>query len=555
MDAIFTPLTQTGSDSATSLTSASVTVPTTKKLFAICATNGNTIGVPTYNGTPMSLVNEWTNSGVSTPRTAIYWADGTGAPAAVSYTAGGTGRMALKLVSVEEFDTGSPLYSSDKYGAAGASSATYSVTVPAGHMLFTVVNAWDALSYSATSGTILFTDTTSTLGGAQLRVAGQTTSGAGASVTHSGNWSSSTQYSGVAVIIKSRVPSPVTLTTPATTQNGQDVSVTATATSSFALASNTVSFAPQPSGTLIGPYSMNKTGSGPYSLSVSVAGVPPGDYKAQVQAINTDGGADTELSATFTIAALGGSSTASSSGVPPAITSPSSASAFTGSLFSFTPAATGSTPITWGATGLPGWLTLNTSTGNVSGTPPSSGSYGWTYSASNGNAPNASQVFSLTASTISGVVSVSPASTEKAMTGETIQYSATVNGVGVTPTWSVVAGSGSISAGGLLTVGSASGKITVQATYSGLTGTATVDLVTKDMDDNSVKSLKYRNGVLSGTITFSSGTGRVQIDATWDNGLQTSSRTFGPGASVPVYWALGVTNSRVDWDITGLPAT
>lgn len=555
MDAIFTPIDKVGSDSAATLTSASVTVPTTKKLLAICATNGNSIGVPTYNGVSMTLVNQWTNSGVSTPRAAIYWADGTGAAATVTYTAGGTGRMALILETVEEFDTGSPLYFSDNYGAAGASSATFSTTVPAGHVLFTVVNAWDALSYSATSGTINFSYTNSTLNGAQLRVAGQTSSGAGASITHSGNWSSSTQYSGVAMVVKSRVPSPVTLTTPSVTQNGQTVSTSATATSSFSLASNTVSFAPQPSGTLLGPYTMNRTGSGPYSLSLDVSAVPPGDYKAQVQAINTDGGSDTELSATFTIAAIGGDSEASGSGVAPVITSANSASAFTGSSFSFTPTATGTTPITWGATGLPGWLTLNTSTGNVTGTPPSAGGYSWTYSAANGTSPNASQGFTLTAAAISGSIVVSPASTDKAMVGETIQYTASINGVGITPTWSVVSGAGSISGGGLLTVGSTSGAITVQASHAGLTGTATVSLITKDMDDNSVKSLKYRNGILSGTITFGAGSGRVQIDATWDNGNQTDSRTFGPGTSVPVYWALGVVGSRVDWDITGLPAS
>lgn len=66
----------------------------------------------------------------------------------------------------------------------------------------------------------------------------------------------------------------------------------------------------------------------------------------------------------------------------PVITSPANASGLVGSPFSYTIQATNS-PTQFGATGLPVWATLNSSTGVISGTPTAAGSFPITVSASN----------------------------------------------------------------------------------------------------------------------------------------------------------------------------
>jgi hypothetical protein len=66
----------------------------------------------------------------------------------------------------------------------------------------------------------------------------------------------------------------------------------------------------------------------------------------------------------------------------PAITSASTASAMAASTFSYQIVATGA-PTTYGATGLPSGLTLNTATGLISGAPTAAGTYAVTLSATN----------------------------------------------------------------------------------------------------------------------------------------------------------------------------
>jgi len=71
----------------------------------------------------------------------------------------------------------------------------------------------------------------------------------------------------------------------------------------------------------------------------------------------------------------------------PAVTSSTSATGFVGQGFSYTIAATNS-PISYGViTGLPSWLTVNQTTGVISGTPPTAGTYTLTISASNALGP------------------------------------------------------------------------------------------------------------------------------------------------------------------------
>ena len=67
---------------------------------------------------------------------------------------------------------------------------------------------------------------------------------------------------------------------------------------------------------------------------------------------------------------------------PPVVTSAATAEGFTGGAFSYQITATNS-PGSYGASGLPAWLTVNTSSGLVTGTPPATGVSTFTVSATN----------------------------------------------------------------------------------------------------------------------------------------------------------------------------
>lgn len=67
----------------------------------------------------------------------------------------------------------------------------------------------------------------------------------------------------------------------------------------------------------------------------------------------------------------------------PSITSALTASGTACSAFSYTVVATGTTPMTFGATGLPAGLSINSSTGLISGTPTSAGTTNVGISATN----------------------------------------------------------------------------------------------------------------------------------------------------------------------------
>jgi hypothetical protein len=129
------------------------------------------------------------------------------------------------------------------------------------------------------------------------------------------------------------------------------------------------------------PTSFNASGL-PAGLSVNtstglISGTPsaPGTSSVTLSATNANGTGTATLA--LTIGSAGG-------GSAPAITSSLTASATAGSAFSYQITASNS-PTSFGASGLPSGLSVNTTTGAISGTPSSPGTSNVTLSATNGS--------------------------------------------------------------------------------------------------------------------------------------------------------------------------
>src|SRR5439155_1034472 len=103
-----------------------------------------------------------------------------------------------------------------------------------------------------------------------------------------------------------------------------------------------------------------------------ISGTPTtaGTYSVTISATNAGGTG----SATLTLTVV--------NPPPPVITSATTATGQVGAAFSYQITATNN-PTSYGATGLPAGLTVNTSTGLISGTPTTAGTYSVTISATN----------------------------------------------------------------------------------------------------------------------------------------------------------------------------
>ncbi|MBE2182462.1 MAG: putative Ig domain-containing protein, partial [Anaerolineae bacterium] len=113
----------------------------------------------------------------------------------------------------------------------------------------------------------------------------------------------------------------------------------------------------------------------------------PGTYTVNVTAIN---GISPDAAQTFTLTVAA---------APPTITSANNTTFTEGSAGSFTVTATGTAPITYGLSGAPAWVSINSSSGALSGTPPAgsaaTGSFTFTITADNAALGNATQSFTL----------------------------------------------------------------------------------------------------------------------------------------------------------------
>jgi YDG domain/Bacterial Ig-like domain (group 3)/MBG domain (YGX type)/Kelch motif len=142
------------------------------------------------------------------------------------------------------------------------------------------------------------------------------------------------------------------------------------------------------------PASLTSTGASKNStltITTNSTTTPSGTYTITVTATPTAGTCQNPASVT-------GTGTLLVSG-PPTITSASSTTFAAGQAGSFTVTATGTPAPTFSESGaLPSGVTLNTSTGVLSGTPAggTNGTYAITFTASNGISPNATQNFTLT---------------------------------------------------------------------------------------------------------------------------------------------------------------
>jgi T5SS/PEP-CTERM-associated repeat protein len=118
--------------------------------------------------------------------------------------------------------------------------------------------------------------------------------------------------------------------------------------------------------------------------------------------------------------------------IPPAITSASLATFAVGEPGSFIVTATGAPAPTFSATGLPGWASLNATTGVLTGTPPNTTGAPFTVdlTAANGNSPNATQTFTLNVEPLQAFTGNPTATPEKDGVPNLLKYLYDIDPVG-----------------------------------------------------------------------------------------------------------------------------
>jgi Putative Ig domain len=352
------------------------------------------------------------------------------------------------------------------------------------------------------------------------------------------------------------------------------------------------------------PTSFNATGL-PSGLTVNtstglISGTPAAGtdagspYSVTISATNS-GGTGT---ATLTITILSGA---------PVITSSTTASGTVCNAFSYQITATNN-PTSYGATGLPAGLTVNTSTGVISGTPTAPGTFTVTISATNSKGTG-SATLTITISPPAPPV-ITSAATATGQVGVAFTYQVVAsncptsyNATGLPSGLSVNTSTGAIS--GTPAAGTDAGSpynVTISATNSGGTGSATLTVTIKPAKPVITSSLtatgqvgvafSYQitatnnptsfnatglpaglsvntsTGLISGTPT-TAGTSSVTISATNAGGTGSATLVITINPATPVIqppftatgtvgsnfsYTINATNNPTSYNATGLPA-
>jgi uncharacterized repeat protein (TIGR03803 family) len=248
------------------------------------------------------------------------------------------------------------------------------------------------------------------------------------------------------------------------------------------------------------------------STSGTISGTPiqPGTYTITMASTNATG---TGASATVTIYV----------DVPPTITSSSAASGSVGSTFSYSIAANAN-PTSFGATGLPGWLSVNTITGVISGTPPGAGTYVFSPTASNVAGTGTKTVTLTVGSGASNAPAITSAATTNVVVGTSFSYQITATN---SPT-----------------------SFTALSLPSGLTFDSTTGMISGTPTSVGTYSVPI-------TATNASGTSSSVLNLTVDPAVApviTSSSLITCTPSSPVTYQIVGTNSPRAFTASGLPS-
>ena len=267
------------------------------------------------------------------------------------------------------------------------------------------------------------------------------------------------------------------------------------------------------------------TATATYAPTFSATGLPPGVTMASSGVIS--GTPTTVGSSTATLTATNSSGSATQS-LPfivypvPVINPPLSVTGYLNEPFSYTISATGS-PTSFNATGLPSWLSLNSSTGVISGTPTATGSFTCTVLASNPGATGSATLTITVNQTYTLAIGGSPA-TGGSFTGAGVYSPGTVVAISET------ANSGYRASGWGGTNGPNTASPTSAATT--ITMSANRSLTAQFTAQYTLTLVAGTGGTVTGGGVFDSGS-TVPIVATPSSGYRFVNWSEAPGTAMP----------------------